>query len=395
MKHRDERLRHFVEHAVSNTDYYSTLFSKLKIKSHDIQTITDLSQLPILTKDEVKKNYQQLVSRNIPRSEIIMAHTSGTTGSGLVFPTTIRAVQEQWSVWWRYRLLHNITRATWCGYFGGRPIVPIQQKSAPYWRLNWPSKQVMYSAYHISDDTLDYYIHDIIERDLRWLHGYPSIISLIAAHMISKNLRNVANVEVITIGAENLSQHQHRMIKDAFGISPRQHYGMAEGVANISENKKGELLIDEDFSVVEFSDPSDSGSRNVIGTNFTNKAFPLLRYDTSDQVELQANGEKRIVSSINGRSEDYLVLQNGAKVGRLDHILKDAVNVKESQFVQQIPGFAELKIVASERFTKNDEKSLQREIDNFLGSEINIDIVTVSEIEKTKSGKLKFVVSDL
>ena len=61
LKHRDERLRHFVEHAVSNTDYYSTLFSKLKIKSHDIQTITDLSQLPILTKDEVKKNYQQLI----------------------------------------------------------------------------------------------------------------------------------------------------------------------------------------------------------------------------------------------------------------------------------------------------------------------------------------------
>ena len=185
------------------------------------------------------------------------------------------------------------------------------------------------------------------------------------------------------------------MIKEAFGVSPRQHYGMAEGVANISENEKGELLIDEDFSVVEFSDPSDFGSRNVIGTNFTNMAFPLLRYDTGDQVELQANGEKRIVSSINGRSEDYLVLRNGAKVGRLDHILKDAVNVTESQFVQQTPGFAKLKIVASERFTKNDEKSLQREIDNFLGNEINIDIVTVSKIEKTKSGKLKFVVSDL
>ena len=41
------------------------------------------------------------------------------------------------------------------------------------------------------------------------------------------------------------------------------------------------------------------------------------------------------VFKIDGRSEDYLLLNDGSKVGRLDQIFKDLVDIVEAQFIQK------------------------------------------------------------
>ena len=395
IKFRDYRIKSFVRHAYMTTVYYSTLFRKLRIKPDDIQSLEDLAHLPILTKSVVKENYDQFISTAVSSSSVVMAHTSGTTGSGLIFPTTKHALHEQWAVWWRYRMQHGISRQMWCGYFGGRPIVPIKQVRPPYWRINFPAKQIMYSAYHINDDTIDAYVDDIVRRQLAWLHGYPSVLSLIAGRILQRDLTQDLNVSVVTTGAENLNEHQRHLISLAFDLQPRQHYGLAEGVVNISENSDGYLCVDEDFSAVEFVDSDLGFTKDIVGTNYTNYAFPLIRYNTGDQVELSEHNisSARNVKSIHGRAEDYLVLNNGAKIGRLDHILKDAVCISESQFTQDRAGHAVLKIVPASSFTEKDENLLRQEIYNFLGDKISIDIVKVSKIQKTNAGKLKFVIN--
>jgi len=43
----------------------------------------------------------------------------------------------------------------------------------------------------------------------------------------------------ITVGAENLLPQQADLIEQAFGARPRQHYGMAEAIANSSECERG------------------------------------------------------------------------------------------------------------------------------------------------------------
>ena len=219
---RNNRLKSFVRHAFATTEYYPTLFGKLGIHPDDIQSLEDLAHIPILTKSEVKANYDQFISNAVSSSHVVMAHTSGTTGSGLE-PTIKHVLYEQWAVWWRYRMQHGISRQMWCGYFGGRPIVPIKQVRQPYWRINYPAKQIMYSAYHINDQTIDAYVDDIASRKLAWLHGYPSILSLIAGRVLHRGLRK-ENVSVVTTGAENLNDHQKHLISLAFDLQPKQHY---------------------------------------------------------------------------------------------------------------------------------------------------------------------------
>ena len=147
------------------------------------------------------------------------------------------------------------------------------------------------------------------------------------------------DVRWITTAAENLLPAQADLIERAFGVRPRQHYGMAEGAANASECPNGRLHVDEDFAFVEFVPVEHGTGCRIVGTNVTNRAFPLIRYDVGDIA--QVSGQTcdcgrpgRIIDAIDGRREDYVVLPSGAMVGRLDHIFKDQVRVREAQIYQ-------------------------------------------------------------
>src|SRR5690606_16170125 len=89
------------------------------------------------------------------------------------------------------------------------------------------------------------------------------------------------HIKWISLGAENVTETHKRNIKRFFKVSPIQHYGLAEGVANLSMVPGHDhFFIDEDFSYVELLPHQDQYS--IIGTNFSNYAFPLIRYHTSD-----------------------------------------------------------------------------------------------------------------
>jgi len=397
---RDQRLRSFVQHCARTVPFYRRRFQECGISPEDIQTLDDLQHLPILTKDEVRAHYPELVSEAVPRWQQIVTHTSGTTGGGLRFATTLRAIQEQWACWWRYRRWHSIQQGTWCGYFGGRSVVPISQSHPPFWRYNYPGKQILFSGYHMSPPNLKHYLNELRRRRPPWLHGYPSLLALLAAYILETGEDLGYQVRWITVGAENLLLHQADLIERAFGTRPKQHYGMAEAVANFSECEYGNLHVDEDFAAVEFIPNPDAPGFKVIGTNFTNLAFPLLRYDVLDVVTLgdvvcPCGMPGRIVASIDGRQEDYVILKNGARLGRMDHIFKDLINIREAQIYQKVPGEIIIRVVRGPCYTDADEESLRREIRKRVGEDTVVFIEYVSNLERSPTGKLRFVVSDI
>lgn len=399
-KWQEQKLKDFFSSICKNS-YWSDQFLKYGIDLVQDSPFEVLSKLPILNKSEVQKNRLNII--NPVPEETISRHTSGTTGGGLVFPETHYSEQLQWAIWWRYRNWNNIDKHTWCTYLGGRSIVPIQQDITPYWRVNKPARQVMYSLYHLSEKTARQYLDDIQRRRLPWIHGYPSYISLLANYVIdSQRIGQFDFVQSITTGAENLLDTQISIIEKAFGVKPKQHYGLAEGVANISMCPEGRLHVDEDFSLVEF-DPIEGleGAHRIIGTNWNNTAFPLLRYDTNDVAILTPNQScacgraGRIVARIDGRQEDYLVLPNGVKIGRLDHIFKDMINIKEARIVQNSVTNARVEIVKREGYRDEDEKMLLREFVSRVGGDIHLEFAYLDQLPRTKSGKLKFVESNI
>jgi len=396
----DQRLRAFIRHCAHTVPFYRRRFQECGISPNDIQTLKDLQYLPILTKEEVQVHYPELVSEAVPKEQQIITHTSGTTGGGLRFATTLRAAQEQWATWWRYRRWHGIQLGTLCGYFGGRSVVPLSQSRPPFWRYNIPGKQIMFSAYHMSPANLGYYIDELRRRRPPWLHGYPSLLALLAAYILESGIDLGYEVRWVTTGAENLLAQQAILIERAFGVRPKQHYGMAEAVANFSECEYGALHVDEDFAAVEFvPHPSGLGFK-VIGTNFTNLATPMLRYDIGDIVTLSDNvctcgRPGRVVATVDGRNEDYVILKSGARIGRMDHIFKDMVNIREAQIYQRRIGELIIRIVCGSRYNEDDEKVLLREVRKRVGEDTEILLEYVNQIRRSRTGKLRLVISEI
>jgi phenylacetate-CoA ligase len=359
-----------------------------------------LQRLPILTKQEVQDHYPEPVSEAVPKRQQIIIHTSGTTGAGLRFATTLRAIQEQRAIWWRYRRWHGLQPGTWCGYFGGRSVVPLSQTRPPFWRYNIPGKQIIFSAYYMSPTNMGYYVDELRRRRPPWLHGYPSLLALLAAYILESGTDLGYKVRWVTTGAENLLPHQADVIERAFGVRPKQHYGMAEAVANFSECEYRALHVDEDFAAVELIPNPDGPGFRVIGTNFTNLATPLLRYDVQDIVtvtdsECPCGRPGRLVASIDGRCKDYVILKNGARLGRMDHIFKDMVNIREAQIYQKTPGEIIIRVVRGSRYTETDERALIREARKRVGDDTETLIEYVDRLERSRAGKLRFVISEM
>ena len=87
------------------------------------------------------------------------------------------------------------------------------------------------------------------------------------------------------------------------------------------------------------------------------------------------------------------ILPSGVRIGRLDHIFKDMVNVREAQFVQSDPHSVNLRIARGAGYTEQDEELLLGEMQQRIGTELQVAVEYVDAIPRGPNGKLRLVLS--
>lgn len=358
----------------------------------DFDPIKEIKKLPVLTKEEVRENWADIALLDTPK--ISKTVTSGSTGTALTVLHTIASERHQWAVWERDRRTHGVGVKVWMGWFGGKPIVPKDQKKPPYWRVCWPLKQVMFSIDHLDDHTASSYFNKVKDAKLSWLHGYPSQLTLFASLVKKYKLGFLPDMKLITVGSESLLPYQKQLLEDVFNVPVRQCYGLAEGVAAITEDKSGRFVINQDFSYVELLrfDGRDTSERRIVGTNYNNLAFPLIRYFTGDIATVGPEGD---VLGIDGRVDDYICFSDGSRMGRLYQLFKSTKNVKEAQIYQPDVNSIVLRIVRSEGYSDSDEALILEDARERFRDKVGFKIEYLESIPKTRSGKLRLVVSDV
>lgn len=390
-----EALRDFLINA-NKSSFWSERFLKFNVNLNSKRIAEELQKLPILSKKEVKENWDNILIPTQDRTSVI--RTSGTTGSGMAVVQTRTMENHQWAVWWRYRRNHGLNINDWCAWFGGQAIISPSKDSPPYWITNYPMRLLMMSLYHLNENTVENYYLRLKKSSIKWLHGYPSQLSYFASLVRERKLGSIPSLEVITTGSETLLDHQKEIIEDVFKVKVWNHYGLTEGVSNISQDTDGSWLLDQDFAFTEFHGSVQSGMLfKIIGTNYRNWSFPLIRYDTGDLAYLanDLDTDPKVLG-INGRIEDYITLSNGAKIGRLDHMFKGLDEIIEAQIIQKDLTLIEVRVVKGEEYDSSDcEKRLLKEINFRLGNQMQVELKYCKGLSRTPSGKLKFVISEL
>jgi len=83
----------------------------------------------------------------------------------------------------------------------------------------------------------------------------------------------------------------------------------------------------------------------------------------------------------------------------ITHPFKDLKTIKETQIVQKSINYIFLRVVKWENKEKSEFKSetnqLSYDLKKILGDDIRIEVEEMEEIERTKSGKFKWIVSEV
>ena len=328
--------------------------------------------------------------------------TSGSTGNPLLVPVDREFLKYKFASFYFFKEIHGSGIKTKSGNFFGRKIFSVEQEKPPFWIYSLFTNQLLFSQYHINEMTIGFYVKAIAKYKLKTIHGYPSVLVIFSEFVRkSKLITEIHDLKIlnITVGSETLSDNQRKFIEDTFNCPVFNFYGQVEGVVDIFECEKGSMHINEAFSFVELLKTEDKMVFQLVGTQLKNKKFPLIRYNTGDLVEYDPNfvcscgRTSRVVSKIIGRDEDFIILKNNSKIGRLDHIFKNTVNIIEAQFNQKAKGSAQLKIVKNDLYGEKDECLVLENVKEKLGDDFSITLSYVNEIERTKSGKLKLVIN--
>ncbi|MGE5308698.1 MAG: phenylacetate--CoA ligase family protein [Deltaproteobacteria bacterium] len=317
-----KRLRNVVGYAL-RTPFYQARFKKAGITSpRDIKRIEDIRKIPFTSKDDLRQCYPNgLLS--VPLADVVRIHTSsGTTGT----PTVIYHTKEDLARW--TELVARSIVATGAGKHD------IFQNMMTYGMftgglgMHYGAESVGLTVIPMGGGNTKRQVQLMKDFGTTVVHITPSYLLHVHSKLAEfgvtpKDLK----LRKAYLGAEPYSENTRKKAEELFGIDCYNSYGMSElngpGVAMECVHKC-DMHIWEDNYFVEIIDPRtceilpDGREGEVVLTNLTREATPLLRYRTRDIAYLHKSGcacgrTHRRLSRITGRTDDMLIV-NGVNV---------------------------------------------------------------------------------
>jgi phenylacetate-CoA ligase len=407
-KEQEKQLREMVNFAYAKVPYYRKLFDSLKLRPDDIARVEDLEKLPILTKDIIKSNWEDFKPVNLNKMKYYERATGGSTGTPLKY---------RLSKFDRF-LSGAILYRAW-GYGGydlGDKMVFLGGGSLDVGKTSYLGRKAhevsrnirKLSSFDMGEKEMGDYVNIINSFKPKFMYGYASSIYFFA-QWIEQHGINIYQPVAIFNTAEKLYPFMREKIAKVFNCGVYDGYGLNDG--GISANECSEHLglhIDTERGILEVVDEEGTklqkGEGRILATSLYNYAMPFIRYDTGDMGSILPESERcrcgrgyRLLKEVVGRSVDILVTPEGKNVHGwffLYIFWKYCEGLKEYQVIQETLDKIVIKIVPEENF---DEKQLDkvRETIKRRSERWDIEFEFVNEIERTRAGKYKFIVSNL
>ncbi|MFN7926213.1 MAG: hypothetical protein U0Q16_39305 [Bryobacteraceae bacterium] len=398
-----ERLVHLLGVA-SRTRYYRRVFEQHGIDPATIRTPADLRRLPILEKDDLRRQPLDLVDERFDPARLIEDRSSGTTGTPVRLFVSRSTLQTHFAY---FEVRSRAATGLHFGelpyvMFGARRVVPLDRDRPPFWCYNHASRQLYMSAYHLGARYLDHYCQELRRRRYHALMGYPSVISTVARHILDNGIRDIRIPVTITQG-EMMSPRQRMDIEAAFQSRVFEQYGCSEICVFAQECARGKMHASIDYGLLEILDDSGNPAApgvtgHVVCTGLVNDAQPLIRYRLGDMAAWSVRGcdcgsAMPVLAAIEGRTANAIVLPDGRRVYRVTTIAENIPAIQECQIVQQDLHRFTILVAAGPSFTPADSEQLRTNLADCVGHAAEIRVDRCERIPRGPNGKFAFIVS--
>lgn len=311
-----DRLKWSVKHAYKNVAHYKAAFDAMGVHPDDVKSLSDLSKLPFVEKQDLRDNYPFGLTA-VPLRDVVRTHaSSGTTGQA----TVVTYTQNDIDMW-----ADVVAR---CIQAAGGTADDIVHVAYGYGLFtgglgaHYGAERLGCMVVPMSGGASD--------RQVQLIQDFkPTIIMVTPSYMLSlADSFDKAGIDpkstslkIAIHGAEPWTEEMRMEIEQRFDLTAVDIYGLSEvigpGVGQEFASTKDGLTLWEDHFYPEIINPEtgevlpDGEEGELVFTSLTKEAFPIIRYRTRDLTRLlpPTACSMRRIARITGRSDDMMIVR--------------------------------------------------------------------------------------
>lgn len=401
-----DRLNELLQAAIGHSPFYAKALQDIRLPITDLR---QLELLPVLTKEHMRRHFEEIRCTNVPLKDCELSKTGGSTGEPAYYYLSKNS--KDWNRGSVYR------SAEWAGAFLGDRSVQMMGSHydlKEFQKLGW--KIVFFfqrlrdlPVAYVNDALFESYFQTLLRFKPSSLWGYASGMHLFAEFILKYHPGTSFDfLRAIITSSETLRPHWRAQINDVFGNGKvYDHYGSREVyIASECSMHEG-YHIHAEVILLEVVDhegrqlPSGQSGR-ILVTDLTNLAFPFVRYEIGDVGALSCRNPcicgltLPLLERVEGRIADIVVLPDRILTPpNFTILMSDLPGVDAYQIMQDSVERITVRIVRNPKYNSNVESYIKEAFQKLVGQGVQVTISHEPEIRVPPSGKRRFVVSNI
>jgi phenylacetate-CoA ligase len=398
---RTVKLKHLLQRVMQGSPFYQEKFRMEGIDIGQINTLQDITKLPLTTKEELRDAYP-LGLQAVSDEKIVRIHSSsGTTGSPVIIPYTKNDVEVWADMMMRcYRLagLTNQDRIQITpGYGLWTAGIGFQAGAELLGAMAVP----------MGPGNTEKQLQMMLDLKSTALASTSSYALLLAEEISKRGLKGKINLKVGIIGSERWSPKMRARIEDELGIDTYDIFGLTEiygpGIALDCSLHDG-LHYWSDHLLFEIIDPvtgeslPDGTLGELVITTLTKEGAPLIRYRTRDLTRILPKPCKcgcpfPRIDRLLGRTDDRIKIK-GVNVypGQIEDVIHRVEGVSsEYQIILERDAGRDTMLFRVEIEHADDlencrvkAKKLDKAFQDFIGVSVDVECVSMGALPRSE-----------
>ena len=390
-----KKLNEVWKYVLKKYTFYS-IYKKENNLPDDINSLNEFNNFPIISKNDIIKNYEIIFNESKTNKNTF---TGGTSGPVTRFPTGFIDAKKNFINQAFLRENFEIFPRDKCLYIWGhshkfnKNLISKFYKELAKKLKNFYFRRLQLSAYDLSSQNVSQIYDHLHKLQPFYILTYASTFSSILNFFDFKNITYENKIKII-LTSDNLSLNDYELVKKIFPLSELiNEFGMAESGV-IGYNKKNEFYkiktLWDSFLV-------QSKEKNLIITDLEKRVFPLIRYSPDDLIETD-DDISIFEFKISGKIRPSFEIKFKNEYKKISSIIFDHI-YKFDKFIRSTQYYWNKDKKKLAIFFTCDSKVEKNYLSNKLISHFgsipqNIDIFIIHDTIKTKAGKFIYHLKD-
>lgn len=396
--------------AYENSPYYGKLYRDVGLEPGDVKTEEDWQNVPMLTREALRENFETLKIRGVERrGRYKMWTTGGSTGQ----PSKVLKDDDFSSSALNWRA------GEWAGIRPGGNSATIMRTHPMNWKgklrhfaATFPNVNLMLDAGSMTEESIERFLAQWRKYKPRTISSYVGGVHQLALYCLERNIK-LPSPEAISTTAAPLPAATRHTISAAFHCPVFDNYvateahPMANQCRELATGGTGYLHIHSDYRHLEFADenglcvPAEEFGDTLV-TDLEDRVFPIVRYRIGDRGRMMnykcsCGRPYPVMDAVHGRSFDFIYLEHGRIMGECwATAFDDCLNaVHNFQIHQAADKSVTLKVVMNRDYpeAKKCIEKVAADLQSQLGR-IPLRLEYMDFIPHNR-GKIKYIISDV